>query len=160
MNHLHDQGQPCDWATAEAFARQGQPRRHSRHYDMEGSWVDDDDDLRLQSFQVYNSIVRSPSSPQRDRALAQMQIDRLLGLSRPQRVAVRVEGARNEDAERLALARQKVIADPQAAELACLLVERLADAEQEKRNGGCLPCGLRELDRPSPPNGNGEASRE
>ena len=116
-----------------------------------------DDDLRAESYNVYRYILRKRHASDRDRILAQNAIDKLLGLPRPQRVAVQIDGRDAEEAERLSLERQRVIADPEASELACRLIERLADAEAEKRAGGRAPCGLRELDRLSPPNGNGES---
>jgi hypothetical protein len=119
-----------------------------------------DDDLRAESYNVYRYILRKPDASDRDRILAQNAIDKLLGLPRPQRVAVQVGGRDAEEAEQLALARQRIVADPEASRLACELIERLADAEAEKRGGGPLPCGLRELDRPSPSDGKGEAIPE
>ena len=119
-----------------------------------------DDDLRAESYNVYRYILRKRHASDRDRILAQNAIDKLLGLPRPQRVAVHVGGRDAEEAERLSLERQRVIADPEASRIACEHIERLADAEAEKRAGGRPPCGLRELDRPSPPDGNGEAGHE
>jgi hypothetical protein len=118
-----------------------------------------DDDLRAESYNVYRHILRKPGASDRDRILAQNAIDKLLGLPRPQSVAVHIGGCDAEEAERLALARQRVLADPEASRLACELIERLSDAEAEKQGGGRVPCGPRASDRPSPPDGN-EASHE
>jgi hypothetical protein len=119
-----------------------------------------DEELRAESYHTYKHILRKPDASDRDRILAQGAIDKLLGLPRPQRVAVQIDGRDAEEAERLSLERQRVIADPEASELACRLIERLADAEAEKRGGGRPPYGLRELDRPSPRDGNGEGGHE
>jgi len=90
-----------------------------------------DDDLRAESYNVYRYILRKPDASDRDRILAQNAIDKLLGLPKPARVAVRVEDGRNDEAEALALQRQRIIANPRAAELACLMIEALADGQAQ-----------------------------
>ena len=111
-----------------------------------------DDDLRAESYNVYRYILRKRHASDRDRVLAQNAIDKLLGLSRPQKVAVQVGGRDAEEAERLALERQRIISNPRAAELACLMIEALAD-EQPQRSPG----EPKELGHPGT---NGETKRE
>jgi hypothetical protein len=118
-------------------------------------------ELLAESYNTYLYLLRKPEATTREKILARTALDNLLGLPKPRRLAVDVRNERTAaEAERLATLRQKIVADPEASRLSCELIERLADAEAEKRNGGRQPCGLRELDRPSTSDGNGEANRE
>jgi hypothetical protein len=76
-------------------------------------------------------VIQNSNATIREKILARDSIDRLLGLPKPQRIAVSDERAVDRSMMQW---RQKLVADPVAAELLCQLSERaggiFADASQ------------------------------
>jgi hypothetical protein len=106
------------WATKQILARTNLP----------------EDLHRADSLAFYQSVIQDQKATIREKILARNSIDRLLGLPKPQRIAVSDDRSVDKSMAEWTLRRQKLVADPEAAELLCQLSERaggiIADASQ------------------------------